>query len=529
MGSLYLQKTDYFGYLCSRFRCECGKTARNQIVKAMEDKASDSYGHVLKYAGVFGGVQGLNILVGLVRNKLVALLLGPNGMGMSSLFNATVTFISQATTFGLSLSAVKHVSELYDSGDEVAMTHLVKVIRLWSLLTAVIGMMVCAVVGPLLSQYTFAWGNHTLHFILLSPAVGLLAITGGETAILKGARQLRSLAIIQFYAVVAAFFVSVPVYYAFGLAGIVPVIFLMALITLLLTVRHSYKLYPLQLKGARGFLGEGMAMVRLGLAFVLAGVLGSGSEMLIRSYLNVLGDPNAVGLYNAGFMLTITYAGVVFSSMEADFFPRLSAVPADDIATQNLTINRQIEVSLLLVSPMLALLIVTLPIVVPLLFSKMFMPVVAMAQVSVFSMYLKSLSLPISYTNLARGNSRGYLLIETFYYVAFVTLIVWGYSTWGLLGTGVALVLSYAVELVVVYLYVHHCYHYTVSAKVMGYLTVQLLLGLLVYTSTFTESARLSWGLGLAGVLLSSGFSLAILRRKASLWNALMRRWFHRR
>ena len=157
----------------------------------MKEEATDSYSHILKYTGIFGGVQGLNILLGLVRNKLVALLLGPAGMGLASLFNSTVNFISQATNFGISFSAVKHVSELFDSGDEVAIGHFVKVVRAWSLLTALIGMLVCIVVGPLLSDYTFAWGNHTLHFVLLSPAVGLLAITGGETAILKGARQLR--------------------------------------------------------------------------------------------------------------------------------------------------------------------------------------------------------------------------------------------------------------------------------------------------------------------------------------------------
>jgi len=63
---------------------------------------------------------------------------------------------------------------------------------------------VCLLLGPLLSQTTFAWGNHTLHFMLLAPAVGMLAITGGETAILKAMRSLGSLASVQVLAVVDA-------------------------------------------------------------------------------------------------------------------------------------------------------------------------------------------------------------------------------------------------------------------------------------------------------------------------------------
>ena len=493
-----------------------------------KEKTTDSYSHVLKYTGVFGGVQGLNLLVGLVRNKLIAKLLGPEGMGLASLFNTTVSFISQTTNFGISFSAVKHVSELFDSGDEAAISHFVSVVRTWSLLTALLGVVVCIIAGPLLSAYTFAWGDHTLHFILLSPAVALLAIMGGETAILKGARQLRSLAVIQAYSVLAALVISIPVYYFFGQTGIVPVIVLMALASLLLTLRHSYRLYPLKFDGIQGVLSQGMGMVRLGIAFVLAGVMGSGSEMLIRSFLNVRADLDVVGLYNAGFMVTITYAGMVFSAMEADYFPRLSAVAEDDVLGQNLTVNRQIEVSLLLLAPMLALFIVAMPVIIPLLFTSQFLPIVPMAQVAVFSMYLKSLSLPIGYLNLAKGNSVGYLLVEAIYYTAFVLLLMVGYNRWGLLGTGLALVLSYAIELAVVYAYVYRHYHYACSAMVLRYFLVQLLLGVAVYATTFITSASLSWGLGLAGVAVSTAFSVRVLHRKTSLWNALMRRWLHR-
>ena len=177
-----------------------------------KEEREDSYGHVLKYTGIFGGVQGLNILIGLVRNKIVASLLGPEGMGLASLFNTAVNFISQATNFGISFSAVRHVSELFDAGDEARILHFVKVVRAWSLLTALLGMLVCIVAGPFLSDYTFSWGDHTLHFILLAPAVGLMAITGGETAILKGARQLRALAVIQIWNIFLALLVAVPLY-----------------------------------------------------------------------------------------------------------------------------------------------------------------------------------------------------------------------------------------------------------------------------------------------------------------------------
>ena len=261
-------------------------------------------------------------------------------------------------------------------------------------------------------------------------------------------------------------------------------------------------------------------MVRLGVAFVLAGIMGSGAEVVIRSFLNVSGELDTVGLYNAAYMLTITYAGLVFSSMEVDYFPRLSAV-GHDSQQLSLTVNRQIEVSLLIVAPMLAALIVLLPVLVPLLFSAKFVPMVPMAQVAVFSMYLKAVSLPISYTNLARGNSLGYLLIEATYDIILVLLIVVGYRYMGLLGTGVALAISYVIDLVIVYAYTHVRYGYRLSAAVVRYATIHLLLGAGVYVVAHDISHWTSWLVAALLVAASLAYSLFVLHQKTSLWSAL--------
>ncbi len=486
----------------------------------MEEEREDSFTHVLKYTGVFGGVQGLGILIGLVRNKIVAYLLGTEGMGLVSLFNSTINFISQSTNLGISFSAVRHISELFDEGDEARISHFVKVIRTWSLLTALLGMFVCVLAGPLLSNFTFSWGDHTLHFILLAPAVGLTAIAGGETAILKGCRRLKSLAAIQIYNIFTALLIAVPIYYFFGQTGIVPVIVLTAFSALLLTVWYSFRLYPYSISGATGLLGEGMEMVRLGVAFVLAGILGSGAEIVIRSYLNVHGDLDVVGLYNAGFMLTVTYAGMFFSAMETDYFPRLSAVAANRKAMCD-TVNRQIEVSLLLVSPFLTFLIVFMPVVIPLLFTRNFLPVIGMAQVTVLSMYLKAVSLPMAYLQLAKGDSVGYLLLEGLYDVLLVVLVVFGFRHWGLLGTGIAVTLSYLVDFLIVYLYVYIRYKFSLSPSVLSLMMIQMPLGLAVYGVSLSDSSLMNWGIGLLLSVVSLSVSLYILHQKTSLWNAL--------
>lgn len=488
----------------------------------MVEKDKGSYGHVLKYVGIFGGVQGLSILVGLVRNKVVAYFLGPDGMGLVSLFNSTINFISQSTNIGISFSAVRHVSELFDQGDEAKMQHFVKVVRAWSLLTALIGMLVCVLAGPLMN-YTFSWGDHTLHFILLAPAVGLMAVTGGETAILKGCRRLKALALIQVVNIFVALILAAVVFSTFGQAGIVPVIVLMAFVMMLTTIWYSYKLFPPRLRGCHGILGEGMGMVRLGVAFVLAGILGSGAEILIRAFLNKVGDLDVVGFYNAGLMIAVTYSGMVFSAMETDYFPRLSAVGNDRRQMCDM-VNRQIEVSLLIASPLLALLIVFMPLVIPLLFTKAFLPVIAMAQVAVLSMYFKAISLPIAYLQLAKANSIGYLMLEGIFDVLMVLFVMVGYHYWGLIGTGVALSMAYLANVLMVYGYAYVKYGYRVSLSVVQLIAIQVPLGIVVYITTWLDNVWVAWGIGIILAFVSMAVSINIVHQKTGLWNALKSR-----
>ena len=495
----------------------------------MSENEKGAYGQVLKYTGIFGGVQGLNVIVSLVRNKLAAILLGPAGMGLVSLFNATVAFISQATGFGISMSAVRHISELTESGDEAQRAYYIKVVRAWSLLAALLGVLVCVAIGPFLSSNTFAWGNHTLHFILLAPAVGMIAVTAGETAILKGTRQLKPLVVVQTFTILATLILTVPAYYFFGQAGIVPVIVLMALVTLLFTVNYSWRLYPLQLSGSKGILGDGMEMIRLGVAFTMAGIVGAGSEMLIRSWLNLQGDLDAVGLYNAGYMITVTYASMVFSAMEADYFPRLSAVNGD-VAATNETVNKQTEVTLLIIAPMLVGMIVLLPVLTPLLLSEKFMPIVAMTQVAALAMFFKAITLPAAYITLARGYSLLYLSLETAYFIVFVLLMMYGYRHWGLLGTGIAITAANVFDFFMIHTVAYFRYGYKMSSAVMRYSAIHILIGLLAFFTTITVDGFVYWVFGIGLSLVSLLFSLLILHQKTHLWAALMKRlpWLRR-
>ena len=111
-----------------------------------------TYDHVLKYTGVFGGVQVLTMLVSMLRNKLASAWLSKAGMGFFMLYSNIASFVSSTSNAGIPFSAVKNISELYEKGTPGEVGSYVVTVRSWSLWTALFGALLCVLMAPFIGS-----------------------------------------------------------------------------------------------------------------------------------------------------------------------------------------------------------------------------------------------------------------------------------------------------------------------------------------------------------------------------------------
>lgn len=483
--------------------------------------SDNTYNHILKYTGLLGGVQVLNVLMNILRTKFTAFFIGSYGMGLANLYIRNVQWVGDATNFGISFSAVRRLSELQERGEHKAIALYIRLIRSWTLLTALFGTLVCALLSPAISLWTLGDTHTTKAYILLAPVVGLLALTGGEIAILKGLHRLKALAVVNVVSALATVLVTVPLYGWLGLHGIIPVLLGTTLCTYLLNLRATTRLYPYRL-GLRSpkLLRTGGHMIRLGFAYTLAGFFGTGADAVIFSYISTQGSLNALGMYTFGAALIVSYGRLVFSAMDADYFPRLS-VAGDDVTRRNSIINRQIDVLVVLMAPMLILFALFMPLIVRLLATEEFLFGLNMILLALPYMFFKAVYSPISYLTLARGHSVVYLVMELLYDAVYVAVVIIGFSTHGLTGAGVGLSVANLFDLVSVTTVYHFRYGYRPSFATVRRCALQglLLLGCLVAALQPLLWVKVAVGLPL--FLLSAGISLRLLSRETSLLQRL--------
>lgn len=475
-----------------------------------------SYAHILKSTGLLGSTQMLTVLISVLRNKVAALLIGPAGMGLADLYARTIELMAGGTHFGLGISGVRTLSLYYERGDRLRLGHQVRLLRTWIFLAALLGTLLTLACSPLLSRWISGDGRHTLDVALLAPAVGFTTLAGGEVAVLRSIRRLKSLAFAATLIACSTLAVCIPVYWAWGIGGVACVVLLTTFLTFAVHLLWAwrdfpYRIHPLRLR----FLKHGLPLLRLGLAFVGASLMSNAAEMLIRTTLTRNSGLAAAGLYAAGLTLTVSYVRIVFVAMEADYFPRLSAASGDTFRQNNM-VNDQTDVLLQVMTPILLLFSLCLPWMVRLLYSDAFLPVMPMVWAALPYMFFKALYSPMAYLPLSKGASVTFATMELIYNVFLALLVITGYYLGGLPGTGIALSLANALDFVLIWRVYRRRFGMRLYRSTLRTALIQgtlLLSGLL---AVLAPTGLLRYGIGTATCLLSALYSIRHLRRQVA-------------
>ncbi len=485
---------------------------------------NDSYGHVLKYTGLFGGVQGLKIIVDIIRNKLAAVLLHQVGLGLNAQYMNSAEVANSFTNFGIGFSAVQRLSELYEQGDKEEMRLYVGVIRTWSLLSALAGIVMCLLLSLFAQQMLYPDGNPSVfNMVLLCLFIASLPMEVGECSILKGTRKLQQMAGVEVVVALSTLLLTIPVYYMMGLSGIVLALALggwaKVLIHMYVSCRlFRYKVHPF----SPTVIHAGYSLIGRGIPYMLTAVLGSLTTMMLFQYcLN--GSDTEIGLYKSAYSLMVTYTGIVFMAIGTDFFPRLSSVNHDR-ERMNHAINQQIDVTILLITPLLILFVLFMAWIMRLLYTSEFLPAVTMAQCAVFYMFFRAVTTPMAYTSLAKGESMIYLMVETIYNVVFIALMYYGYHHFGLTGAGISLSLAALFDMLLIGSIYGKRYRFSIRMSTVRMIFVQgVLLVLVVLTSVF-GSKWVKYGVGLSALVASMAYSWRILSQDTAFVDSVRQR-----
>lgn len=418
---------------------------------AAAESGKSSYGQILISTSLIGGAALMNLAIGVIRAKTMALMLGPAGVGLNGLYTSITSLTESIAGMGINSSGVRQIAEAMGTGDQARVAKTAAVLRKTSLALGVAGAACLIAFSQQVSSATFGNRDQTAAICLLAVSVLLRLVSAGQGALLQGLRRITDIAKVGVLSTLLGMLTTIPLVYWLREQGVAVSLVVAAAISLTISWWYSHRaniervhVSPAEVRT------EARSLLQLGSALMMSGLTMMGSAYVIRASIQQSLGLDATGLYQAAWTLGGMYVGFILQSMGSDFYPRLTAV-VNDHQECNRLVNEQARISLLLAGAGIIGTLTYASLVISVFYAPSFAPAESVLRWICLGTALQVVSWPMGFIIVAKGEKATLMWTELSWAVIHIVFAWVGLHYMGLAGAGMAFFLSYVFHTMVVY------------------------------------------------------------------------------
>lgn len=489
-------------------------------------KNNSSYNQIIKSTSIFGGSQIVTILIGIIRAKIVALLIGPAGIGIIGIYQSVIEMIRTGSGLGIDTGAIREIARDNNANDKNLLLRTISIFNRWFHATALLGLITSIILCYPISLWAFDSTEFAMPVALLSICVYLITITTGKAVVLQGMRKISYLAQATIWGGLVGLIISIPLFYFLKLDGII-LTFIAGSLVLYFCTDFYYRKLNIETVGISNneAFKAGISTLKLGLFIVIAGIINTVSMFLIRAFLNRNLGIDAAGLFQSAWAITNVYLGLILKSMGSDFFPRLSAIANDRNAVKTL-VNEQSYVVLIIALPIIVGMLLFSDFALSVLYSSKFTEASAVLQWQILGTFFKVLGWPIAFIMLSKNKGLLFLLSELIFYVVYLLSSYLLYSRYGLDAAGIGYLVAYLVYLPTVLLMGWYISGFVWESNIMKMILISFILISITFYIVYYQANHIVL-LGSAILLISLFYAFFNLRKVFSVDD--FKNWFKKK
>jgi enterobacterial common antigen flippase len=494
-----------------RVDSEMAAPARILPHSAEGSSSAKSYVQILKSSALVGGSSLLNVAIGMIRTKVMALLLGPAGFGLFGVYNSIATLAQTLAGMGVNSSGVRQIAEAAGTGDARRVAETSLVLRRVSFVLGLLGALLMVVLARPVAVVTFGNSSHAAAIAGLSGVVLLMLISGGQSARIQGLRRIAELAKVSVVSALGGTLLSIPLVYFLRERGVLPALIAVAATTLAASWWYSRQIPVDSVSVSRVEVRqESAALLKLGFAFMSSGLMTMGVAYVVRITVLRKVGMEATGLYQSAWTLGGLYVAFILQAMGADFYPRLTACIANRHAANRL-VNEQVEIGLLLAGPGVLATLTCAPLAIALFYSSRFLPAVEILRWICLGTLLQVVTWPMGYIIAAKARQALFFWCEAAWAIVSLALAWVCVSHFGLKGAGIAFFGSYIFHGVLIYCVIRRLSGFRWSVNNTRRCLAFFLGTAAVFAAPYFLSFNKAVALGLVATLVSAAYSAHVL------------------
>ena len=479
--------------------------------------AGGSYRQILRSSSVVGGASVAQVLLGLVRMKAAALIVGVTGVGVIGLFTNLVLTAGTLGGLGIGGAATRQIAAERSRVGEKGESEVRHALASATLFLAVLATILVWLFRTPIARLALGDQRFAGAVGWLSIGVGLTIIASSQTSLLAGLRRMGAIAWTYVVAGSIATIAGTVLIYLFAFRAIAFFVIVLPLANVIAGAWFVARL-PRPGRGTfhlRSLVPQWRQLGGLGIAIMGGQLLANAAQLGVRGVIAQRLGFAELGLFQAAWMISVTYLGIVLQAMAADYYPRLSeAIHEPDSAVR--LVNEQTEVALLLGGPIILAGLGLAPLGLEILYSSAFRPAAELLRWQMLGDVLKIASWPAGFVLLAANRGGLFLLLEALGWAVFVAATWLLLPTLGLKAAGIAVFVMYCVYLPLVFLAAKSVIGIAWSPTVRAHFLLLAAAALAVF-AVASYDLRVGMAAGVAGAALLLGVA-AIKLRKHVAW-----------
>lgn len=464
-----------------------------------------SHRQIFRSSAIVGSASLINIVINIIKVKVLAMLLGAAGVGLMGLYQNIMGMASTLAGCGIGSSGVRQLAA--SAGEASILAIVRRTLWLANLVLGVAGMAVLWLLREPVSQWVFGDIAHASEVGWLGLGVLLTLIAGSQTALLQGLRRIGDLARVSVISAFLSSALGIVLVYWLGDQGVLWFVLTAPVVSTLVAGYYAARLpRPQSARDWQAISQQWQAMLKLGIPLMAAGLLTLATQLAARTIILRELGLEASGYFQAAWAISMTYIGFVLGAMGADYYPRLTAVINDQPQARRL-VNEQSEMALLLAGPVLLAMITFAPWAVHLLYAASFAPATDVLRWQVLGDILKVASWPMGFILLAQGRGGLFIGTELIWNAAYVGAILLGIQQHGLVMAGVGFWTAYVFYYGVIALTAYRLLGFkSATRNLLVTLFLSVTGGLIMLVAT--QSSSVGYGIGLLSTLVAGVYSL---------------------
>jgi PST family polysaccharide transporter len=481
---------------------------------------------LIKASALGGFAVAVSVALALLRNKLTAVILGPEGVGTFAQVNLFLNLANTFVALGLGVGLAKVVAESRARGDLSALRGSIGAACLLTGALALVVVVVSFVFAPLVARYALNDDSHAPLFAVAALAIPASVMAMLFSSVLQGLKEIGRQSSTRVWSAVVSTTLMAALLLMFGnvMSWVAASVVAAWISVALVMVNSRLAMRSAQMVAsnswwhwARELFAEARLkhlrpLLVIGVSSVCVGTLVALTDLFMRSEIVRKFGEQTNGFFQAGNAFSAQYMGVALGALSLYSFPRFSEIALDTDAVRR-ELNQTLRFIVLFVTPCICLLMMGNRWLVPLLFSAKFTETQQLLPLFLFRDFAQAIASALWICLLPLNRVRFWLIASVLVQVVFIVLFI---ALFGRLGVEAAIwngVIGWTLASVALLVYLRRAVNFSAAPANLALIAISAGLIVAVY---FLSLGGPIW-IGGGGALMGVWALLAVKKRE---WRA---------